>query len=278
VQGNCSDADAPSALRLDAAGASELLPLKPLQCLLLTHEPLLTVTSGKVWLDNVYVQLRRTAVRPRMAFVAAGAAETEEMELPQITHSDLYATNVTFHGEPRGSAHAYFADASATRAFFGGAMDAPLPAYATPALSGRARPYRTIRSFRGYYVYILIQQCRMPPNTALHARTPRDPPRVSCHARNVRLPQLGVFGSLWFSKRGVFRGNGKHWVVSGSQASPQKAQVFLGSRSFTLHWSQAAVVPLAVHTTHIVCAQHVVWCNICVKLITLIKGTGGTRR
>lgn len=122
MQGNCSEADAAGALRLDAASAAELLPLKPRQCVLLTHEPLLTITSGKVWLDNVYLQLRRTAVRPRMAFVAAGVAGSEEFEMQQIAHSDLYATNVTFHGESRGSAHAYYADATNTRAFFGGAL------------------------------------------------------------------------------------------------------------------------------------------------------------
>ena len=122
MQGNCSEPDAARALQLADNDAAGLLPLKPFQCLLRTHEPLLTVNNGKVWLDNVYLLLRRSVVRPRMAFISAGTARQDEVDPPGIRSSDVYATNVTFHGEPRGCMRAYFSDVGSARSFFGGAM------------------------------------------------------------------------------------------------------------------------------------------------------------
>eukprot|EP00892_Ulva_mutabilis_P004144 jgi/Ulvmu1/2100/UM125_0004.1 len=119
IRGNCTDPNAAKALGLSRADAAGLLPLRPFQCLLRTHEPLLTVNNGKLWLDNVYLLLRRSSVRPRTAFIAAGTAQQDEFDPPGIKHSDIYVTNVTFHGEPRGSLQAYFSDVGDARAYFG---------------------------------------------------------------------------------------------------------------------------------------------------------------
>ena len=72
VQGNCADADAAAALSLSAADASDLLPLKPRQCLLLFDDTWLIVSSSSLWLDNLYLKLGSRARLPHGSFVRVG--------------------------------------------------------------------------------------------------------------------------------------------------------------------------------------------------------------
>lgn len=59
VQGNCSNPDPASVLGLSVEDAAGLLPLKPFQCLLITHESVLSVNAGNVWVDNLYLRAAR---------------------------------------------------------------------------------------------------------------------------------------------------------------------------------------------------------------------------
>lgn len=57
VQGNCSEPDAAGALGLEDDLVDTMLPLKPRQCLLVVRESWLLVTRGRLWIDNLYLQV-----------------------------------------------------------------------------------------------------------------------------------------------------------------------------------------------------------------------------
>lgn len=61
VQGSCAAAPGPA---LAQPGGADLRPLLPGQCLLVTDTSLLTVTNSSLWIDNLYVRLKRTAKSP----------------------------------------------------------------------------------------------------------------------------------------------------------------------------------------------------------------------
>lgn len=119
MQGNCSDADAATALTLTAAETATLLPLHPFQCMLLMHETFLVVNRGSVWVDNLYLKLRRTYARPGMAFLSAGILDGRLRE-PYLNASDVYVTNVTFHSERRGSTQGIATDITNVSVYVGG--------------------------------------------------------------------------------------------------------------------------------------------------------------
>ena len=109
MQGNCSDSDPAAALNLAAADASDLLPLRPFQCLIVVNETWLMVNDGRVLVDNLYLKLSRTAVRPSFAYITAGALNGE-LQWPGIKRSTIYVTGTTFQAEHRGNSRAFIAD------------------------------------------------------------------------------------------------------------------------------------------------------------------------
>lgn len=96
VQGNCSDPDAATALRLLPDLAAALLPLKPRQCLLLLPDTLIAVLRGSFWLDNVYLALAPPRFVPALSFLTVGLPIGEH---PNVRQADVVATNVTLQGQ-----------------------------------------------------------------------------------------------------------------------------------------------------------------------------------
>lgn len=123
LQGNCSSA-LPSMDALGLSGAP-LLPAAAHTCLVATDKDLLYAWHGSVWLDRLYMRLKRTA----------------RTDLPLLLHVNrgpagaLWATRSVFQGDGRGSCRALYADASALL------LGESLPA--RPALATSAR-----RSYR----------------------------------------------------------------------------------------------------------------------------------
>lgn len=110
MQGNCSNPDPAAALGLSAEDAASLLPLKPFQCMLITHEPWLNVRGGNVWVDNLYL---RAAAGPRvdseaLAFVFTPNERMFSTRLARdISHDGdvlLYITDTTFQAARRSAA------------------------------------------------------------------------------------------------------------------------------------------------------------------------------
>ena len=106
LQGNCSDSDPVAALGLSVEVYSNLLPLKPRQCLLVVSKTWLMVNSGQIWIDNLYLKLSRRQVEPSFAFVTIGSPSrfTDVTFNSTVGQSDTYLTGITFHGEHRGNA------------------------------------------------------------------------------------------------------------------------------------------------------------------------------
>ena len=78
VQGDCED-PVPTALP-----AASMRALKPRQCLVVVDKPLVIVTSGGLWLDNMYIQ---------------EADDTDFALVSQLeTPSELFLTSCTFQG------------------------------------------------------------------------------------------------------------------------------------------------------------------------------------
>lgn len=102
MQGNCSEADAASVLGLSAEEAAGVLPLKPRQCLIITHEPFLLSMGGHLWMDGLYLKSLRQTLREQFTFVSAGHQTREDaFDVPRC---QMYLTNLTVQSEPGRSA------------------------------------------------------------------------------------------------------------------------------------------------------------------------------
>lgn len=88
VQGNCSHT--PSLQNIDSSGAP-LLRMKPRQCLILTDARVLSA-SDSLWLDGVYIRLKRKRKTPDYTPVSFVNAE-----------STMWMTHTTIQGD--GSNH-----------------------------------------------------------------------------------------------------------------------------------------------------------------------------
>lgn len=98
IQGNCSSPDGAvdGITILELIDSGELLPLKPFQCLLVVNNAWLMLT-GLVWVDNLYLQLRRNT-NPDVAFIS------NRGRLPHVDDmSRIYVTNVTFQLDASGA-------------------------------------------------------------------------------------------------------------------------------------------------------------------------------
>lgn len=82
VQGSCATAPGPA---LSKPGGADLRPLLPGQCLLLTDTSLLTVSNSSLWLDNLYVRLKRTTRTPLDPVLLTTEAEAPALFLSGIT-------------------------------------------------------------------------------------------------------------------------------------------------------------------------------------------------
>eukprot|EP00892_Ulva_mutabilis_P000483 jgi/Ulvmu1/10435/UM062_0032.1 len=93
IRGRC---DTPPLQSLSAplSDVADLAPLKPAQCLIVTDIDLMTVQHRSVWLDNVYLRLRRSqrSATPLMVTVDPPG--------------ELYMTNVTMQGDSVGPCQA----------------------------------------------------------------------------------------------------------------------------------------------------------------------------
>ena len=76
---------------------AELAPIKPSQCLIVTDIDLLTVRHRSVWLDNLYLRLRRSERSPTPLLVTVDPP------------GELYMTNVTMQGDSVGPCQALVA-------------------------------------------------------------------------------------------------------------------------------------------------------------------------
>lgn len=141
MQGNCSSPSPAATLSLTAAEAASLLPLRPFQCMLLMHETFLVVNRGTVWVDNLYLKLRRGRARPGMAFISAGALEGRLRE-PFLAASAVYVTNVTFHAERRGSVQGISTHITNVSLYVGGTRDSGV---CVPSTCGDAQLSCTVR-------------------------------------------------------------------------------------------------------------------------------------
>lgn len=117
LQGNCSDSAAAAALNLTAAEADQLLPIKPFQCLIVVDDTWLMVNNGVVWVDNLHLKIIRRTVQPILPFISAGLQSADT----PIGASQIYATNITFQAEHRGSASAIFVDINEVAVYVDGA-------------------------------------------------------------------------------------------------------------------------------------------------------------
>lgn len=116
VQGNCTDADMTQVLSAGVT-ASELLPLKPSQCLLLLPDTFAAMEIGRIWIDNLYLKLHRDSrVLPSLqrtpSLVAVGT-HLQRFNDPELLtgqrHTEVHITDVTFHGDRLTSSHAVLA-------------------------------------------------------------------------------------------------------------------------------------------------------------------------
>lgn len=86
MQGNCSEAP-PQSLLNRLGGLVSLRPLRAQQCIIVTDMDLLRVQYGPLWLDNLYVRLRRSS----------------RDERPQLIEAEFdgkaYLTRVTIQGD-----------------------------------------------------------------------------------------------------------------------------------------------------------------------------------
>lgn len=133
LQGNCSDPDAAAALALDGDLATTLLPLKPRQCLLLVPDTFIMSNRGRAWIDNLYLRLQRRLVSQEFAFVSAGLNNDGDGYF-KVDASDLFITNVTFHGEHRGSAQGVSLEADSSSVLVQGAALRTPPSRVSPPL------------------------------------------------------------------------------------------------------------------------------------------------
>eukprot|EP00892_Ulva_mutabilis_P000954 jgi/Ulvmu1/1085/UM106_0001.1 len=109
IRGNCSDPDPTTQLGLTPDVSSDILPMRPFQCLIMLNQTWLMVNSGEVWIDNVYLKLSRRRVHPEFTFITAGALNGE-LTWPGVQRSDIYLTRTTFQGEHRGNARGIISD------------------------------------------------------------------------------------------------------------------------------------------------------------------------
>lgn len=123
VQGNCSNPHAAQALGLHAqrplpqAGAEQLLPLKPFQCLLLVPHTAFAAEQGRVWVDNIYFKLHRPGQRVLaparwpVSFIAVGRRSMNYWFSDyglfggDPPPTELHVTGVTFQGSSPHSLH-----------------------------------------------------------------------------------------------------------------------------------------------------------------------------
>ena len=118
MQGNCSDPDIFTDFNLEPEESNGLLPLKPFQCMLIIDETWLFVNGGAIWVDNLYLRvIRRHKRLPSVAFITAGKSMdvhvtmlgrrpshvTNTVSTRGISRSDIFATNITFQGDPHGT-------------------------------------------------------------------------------------------------------------------------------------------------------------------------------
>lgn len=98
LQGNCSDPDAAGVLDLSAGEASDLLPLKPRQCVVIVAQPFLMSNGGNLWMDGLYLRAMRSTVSPEgFAFIRAG--HESPVEQFGVDSSRLYLSNLTLQSE-----------------------------------------------------------------------------------------------------------------------------------------------------------------------------------
>lgn len=107
VQGNCADAPPAEEVMDGEDGSVELLPLlpvKPLQCLVLVGDSALQFLSGTKWLDNLYFRLQKTRADPGFVLLQLGwhAPRDPDQVLSKEPEATLYMTNVTVQGQVRG--------------------------------------------------------------------------------------------------------------------------------------------------------------------------------
>ena len=88
------------------------------------------VNSGNVLVDNLYLKLSRTLFMPTFTFILQGARHGEE-EWHRVGESAVFATNVTFHAEDRGSAQAVKSHYAFCAAYFDGAATSTIACNAT---------------------------------------------------------------------------------------------------------------------------------------------------
>lgn len=99
-QGNCSEAPPPEFLTAARTGSrAPLLPLAPLQCMLLADSSVLAVPEDTyVWLDGLYLRFLRTARSPRhpvLASIGSAQAFTEDKQ----RSGTLFMTAMAFQGD-----------------------------------------------------------------------------------------------------------------------------------------------------------------------------------
>lgn len=82
VQGSCATAPGPA---LSKPAGADLRPLLPGQCLLLTDTGLLTVSNSSLWLDNLYVRLKRSTRTPLEPVLLTTESESPALFLSGIT-------------------------------------------------------------------------------------------------------------------------------------------------------------------------------------------------
>ena len=87
-------------LAADDPDTASLLPLKPLQCLIIVGDTWLQVWHGRVWVDNAYIKFSRhgrvhseTAALIRLAL----RQDDSGSSLDTLEDRHAYATNTTFH-------------------------------------------------------------------------------------------------------------------------------------------------------------------------------------
>ena len=127
-------------LGLTAEEQATLLPLKPRQCVVIVPGVFLTVETGQVWLDNLYLMLHPTASERTSGFVLLeiewlpGYGMENEAGAP-----DLFVTNSTLHRQRRGNAFGFSTNLSASRLFLQGADSANVRCLAAANYSCMAR-------------------------------------------------------------------------------------------------------------------------------------------
>eukprot|EP00892_Ulva_mutabilis_P002162 jgi/Ulvmu1/11947/UM082_0026.1 len=113
IRGNCAAPPTAGDATVLAAtpGAAQLLPFRPGQCLMLTHDDLLPLFSHRVWVDNLYLRaVGINMLADNREDVNIVLAAVPPLPWPLRGLARRYFTRTTFQGDGLGPTVAFWAD------------------------------------------------------------------------------------------------------------------------------------------------------------------------